>query len=110
MFYSCVQSPVTVDVNTLASKRSELIGNAAIGIRDASCFSVVTRVVCPSSIFFFKTSNLICCVKLCPLVRIHVFRIEIYIPIYILVTLSYDILAIHCLYKFILCVSECIYV
>ena len=29
MFYSCAQSPVTVEVNTLASKRAELIGNAA---------------------------------------------------------------------------------
>ena len=29
MFYSCVQSPVTVEVNTLASKCAELIGNAA---------------------------------------------------------------------------------
>ena len=28
-FYSCGQSPVTVKVNTLASKRAELIGNAA---------------------------------------------------------------------------------
>ena len=30
MFCSCVPSPVTVNVNTLACKRSELIGNAAI--------------------------------------------------------------------------------
>ena len=30
MFYSCVQSPVTVEVNTLASNRSELIKDAAI--------------------------------------------------------------------------------
>ena len=29
MFYSCVQSPVTVEVNTLASKNAELLGNAA---------------------------------------------------------------------------------
>ena len=29
MFYSCVQSPVTVELNTLASKRGELIGKAA---------------------------------------------------------------------------------
>ena len=29
MFYSCVQSPVTVKENTLASNRSALIGNAA---------------------------------------------------------------------------------
>ena len=30
MFYSCVQSRVNVDVNTFASRRAELIGNAAI--------------------------------------------------------------------------------
>ena len=29
MFYSCAQSPVTVEVSTLASKRAELIANAA---------------------------------------------------------------------------------
>ena len=30
MFYFCVlQSPVTMEVNTLASKRAELMGNAA---------------------------------------------------------------------------------
>ena len=28
MFYSCVQSPVTVELNILLSKRAELIGNA----------------------------------------------------------------------------------
>ncbi len=30
MFYSCVLSPVNMDVNTPASKRSQLIGNTAI--------------------------------------------------------------------------------
>ena len=29
MFYSCIQSPVIVEVNTHASKRTELIVNAA---------------------------------------------------------------------------------
>ena len=30
MFYSCIQLPVNVEINMLASKRSELIGNTAI--------------------------------------------------------------------------------
>ena len=30
MYYSCVQSPKTVEVNTLVSMHSELIGNAPI--------------------------------------------------------------------------------
>ena len=30
MFYSCDQSPVSVELNTVATKRAELIGNIAI--------------------------------------------------------------------------------
>ena len=45
MFYSCVQSSVTVEVNTLASKCSELIGNAAI-VRKRSVIHNKSTCVC----------------------------------------------------------------
>ena len=45
MFYSCDQSPVTVEVNTLVSKRSELIGNAAI-VRKRCEFHKKSTCVC----------------------------------------------------------------
>ena len=53
MFYSCVQSPVTVEVITLASQCSELIGNSAIVRKCNVIHKKVTCVTVCACVFEF---------------------------------------------------------